>query len=71
MQMPRIVHCIINCEDMFQKKKDSDLSYLSVDKEYLGLQSEQTSFRSKLNFIVKVESVHDFVTNKQCYVFQY
>ena len=56
---------------MFQKKKDSDLSYISVDKEYLGLQSEQHSFLSKLNFIVKVESVHDFVTKKQCYVFQY
>ena len=32
----RIVHCIINCKKMFQKKQDNDLSYLSFDKEYLG-----------------------------------
>ena len=67
----KIVHCIINCKRMLQKKQDNDLSYLCYDKEYLGPLAEQTNFTDKLINIVRIESVHEFNRNKQCYVIQY
>ena len=40
----KIVHCIINCEKMFQKKLNRDLSYYSIEIEPLGSASELLSF---------------------------
>ena len=40
----QIVHVIINCEKMFQKKLNRDLSYFSIEIEPLGKASEQLTF---------------------------
>ena len=57
----RVVHCILNCEKMFQKKVDRNMSYYNLVKEDMGENACQKEFRKQLVSIVKIESLHNFI----------
>ena len=55
----QIVHVILTCDKMFQKKMDRDLNYISTKIECLDEKEDALKFRRNLAHIIKVESIHD------------
>ena len=72
-----IVHCVLNCEKMFQKKIERNMGHFSVDTEDLGRKARQKVFQKQLVSIIVIESVHNFAELRhgsrkiqQCFVIQ-